>query len=146
MEKPAKPRVVLDTNVLVSFLLTPHGQASAVVAAGLEGSDYQVVTCPAILEEVRRVCAYPKIARRYGISESETEALIALLKCEAIVTPGLLQVSGCEDPADDRVLACAVEGQARFIVTGDHHLLALGEYRGIRICHPAEALRLLSLE
>lgn len=144
MKKPAKPRVVLDTNVLVSFLITPHGRASAVVAAGLEGSRYQVVTCSAILEEVRRVCAYPKIARRYGISEVEAEALIALLKCEAVVTPGLLQVSGCEDPADDCVLACALEGQARYIVTGDPHLLVLREYQGVRICSPAEALELLS--
>jgi len=38
-----------------------------------------------------------------------------------------------DDPMDEMVLACALEAQADLIVSGDHYLLALGEYRGIPI-------------
>ncbi len=144
MERPTKLRVVLDTNDLISFLITPAGRAAAVVAAGLQESRYEAVTCPTIVEEIRRVCGYPKIAHRYGISDEDAEVLVALLYSKAVITPGLLEASGCEDPSDNRVLACALEGQAQCIVTGDPHLLALREYEGIRICNPSEMLNILS--
>jgi predicted nucleic acid-binding protein len=49
-----------------------------------------------------------------------------------------------EDADDDHVLACAVVAKANLIVSGDRHLLALGEtYQGIRIVRPAEAIALI---
>jgi predicted nucleic acid-binding protein len=50
-----------------------------------------------------------------------------------------------DDPEDNRVLECAVGGNANFIVSGDKHLLAIKEYLGIVILSPAEFLRLLAL-
>jgi len=51
------------------------------------------------------------------------------------VAPGKINVTGVipADPTDEIVLACAVEGQADLVVSGDHHLLDLGEYHGIPI-------------
>ena len=55
----------------------------------------------------------------------------------AILTSGKLKLTVIrEDPPDDRYLECAVEGEAEYIVSGDQHLLSLGEYRGIRVLTP----------
>lgn len=51
-----------------------------------------------------------------------------------------------EDPEDNPILACGVDGGANHIVTGDPHLLALGTFRGIRIVTPAQFLQVLKQE
>ena len=48
-----------------------------------------------------------------------------------------------DDPDDDHLLAAALEGRAAFLVTGDQHVLALGEFEGVRIVTPAEFLKTL---
>ncbi len=61
-----------------------------------------------------------------------------------VVTPARIDPVIARDPADDAVLACAAAAKADLIVSGDKHLLALGgEYQGIRIVTPAEAVRLV---
>lgn len=48
-----------------------------------------------------------------------------------------------EDPDDDKFLACAIDGGADYIVSGDHHLLDLGSYEGIPILRPATFLQIV---
>ena len=63
----------------------------------------------------------------------------------ALITPGAILVEAVAvDPADDMVIACALEGQADFIISGDHHLTDLESYRGIKIIDPATFYELLS--
>lgn len=78
---------------------------------------------------------YARIRRKYGVTDDEVSDLIDLLAANAVVVDGTLDVSGSvpDDPDDEIVLACAMEGQADLIVTGDQHLLALGTFRGIPI-------------
>jgi len=47
------------------------------------------------------------------------------------------------DPDDDHVIAAAVAAKADLLVSGDRHLLAIGNHHGIRILTPAEAVRLI---
>jgi len=62
----------------------------------------------------------------------------------AVLTPGELAVEAvADDPADDLVLACALEGNADFIISGDKHLLNLRNYQGIKMVTPAEFLESL---
>ena len=42
----------------------------------------------------------------------------------------------CVDPDDDKYIAAAMEGRAQFLVSGDRHLLDLGEHEGIRLVTP----------
>ena len=50
-----------------------------------------------------------------------------------------------QDEDDNRILECAIEGKAEYIISGDeHHLLPLNEYQGIKILSPAEFLKLLT--
>lgn len=127
-------KVVLDTNVFVSSLLVRSGLPARVLE-GWRERRYLLVTCPAIVAEIRAVLGDSRIRRKYGVTDEDVEELVALLEREALVVPGEAEVEAVipEDPADERVLACAVEAEADCIVSGDHHLLGLGEYRGIPI-------------
>jgi hypothetical protein len=97
-------------------------------------------------EELNHVLSYPRIAERLRLEEAELDLILAALLAEAEVTPGGLQLPGVtEDPKDDPLVACALEGNADYLVSGDRHLLDLGEYKGIRIVSPHEFAAILHL-
>lgn len=138
-------RAVVDTNVVVSGLLTPAGPAARVLeAAGLR---FHLVWTPAIVAECHRVLAYPKVARLLAHRESYARGVVAALaELAVMVAPELLPAIRVvpADPSDDVFVAAALAGGARFVVSGDRrHLLALGEYAGIRVLAPAEFLEAL---
>ena len=87
------------------------------------------------MSEFAATLQYTRIRRKYGVTDEEISELISLLMANAVVVEGALDVSGSvpNDPDDEIVLACAVEGQADLIVTGDQHLLALGAFQSIPI-------------
>jgi hypothetical protein len=99
---------------------------------------------PAILDELDHVLRYPKLVKRHGWRENERRDFLADLATLAIPTPGelVLRVIS-DDPDDDHYLSCAIEGEADYIVSGDHHLLELCEYQGIPILTPRAFLTLL---
>ncbi len=134
---------VLDANVFVSAILSPKGIPAKVLAAWRE-EQFQLVISAAILEEIERVLHYPKIVKRHRWLEERLQTFIEDLASLAIPTPGKLRLSVIEeDPADDRYLECAVEGEVDYLVSGDRHLLDLGEYQGIRILSPRAFLAVL---
>lgn len=137
-------KVVLDTNVFISSLLVQAG-LSAQVLNGWRQRRYLLVTSPSIIAEIRAVLGYPRIHQKYAIADEDVEAVVALLEREALVVPGGMELERIipEDPADERVLACAVEAGADCIVSGDHHLLNLGQYQGIPILTVREFLEQL---
>jgi hypothetical protein len=140
-------RVVLDTNQFVSSLLVRHGIPAQVIDAW-QRREYLLVTSPALMAEVRATLDYPRIRRKYSITDERVERLITLLKQDALVVPGETNTSGAipADPDDDKVLACAVDGIADLIVSGDRHLLDLGEFQGIPIIAAHEFLDRLQKE
>jgi putative PIN family toxin of toxin-antitoxin system len=127
-------KAVLDTNVLVSSLLVKSGVPAQVVDAWRQ-QQYILVTSPDLIAEVRATLNYPRLSRKYALTDEHVEGVIDLLEHDALVVPGQAQVSGVipSDPADEKVLACAVDAEADCIVSGDEHLLALGDFRGIAI-------------
>ena len=139
-------RAVLDTNILVSATLSPLGPSARVVDAW-RARLFDVVTRPDLIDEVGQVMARDSIRARHRWTQEQIEFFLAVLAEQAIVTPGDLQVKAiAEDPDDDMVLACAVEGQADYIVSGDQHLLGLGAFQRIPIVTPAQFLRILAGE
>ncbi|MDW7992687.1 MAG: putative toxin-antitoxin system toxin component, PIN family [Anaerolineae bacterium] len=132
-------RAVLDTNVLVSGLVAEGGAPRRIVDAWLEGR-FTLVLSPYLLEELLHVLTYPRIANRIRLEEEEDlEVLLGALVSQAEVTEGMLSLPGVtRDPKDDPVVACAREGEADYIVSGDQDLLVLGEYEGIRVVSPRE--------
>jgi uncharacterized protein len=127
--EPAKPRVVLDTNVLVSALLF-SGSPSKLVMLWQEGRIVLLIS-KEILLEYFQVLAYPK----FSLIHEEIKALIVenvLPYAETINVSAHPPVIS-KDPADDKFLFLAEDGHARHIISGDKHLLSLEKYRGIEI-------------
>jgi putative PIN family toxin of toxin-antitoxin system len=138
------PRVVLDTNVLVSGLVAKGGAPRQILDAWLEGQ-YTLVTSLYLVEELAHVLSYPRIAKRLHLGEEELVAIMAALLSKAELTPGHLHLPGVtRDPKDDAVVACAKEGEADYIVSGDQDLLVLGEYEGIRVITPRQFVEILA--
>src|SRR5205823_1537441 len=99
-----------------------------------------------ILQEVRRCLYYPRVRKRIQVSDDEIEAYVASVALISDTVqpsrelPGVIEV----DPEDDKYLSAALEGRAQYIVSGDHHLLDVKDYAGIRMIPPAEFLKLIS--
>jgi putative PIN family toxin of toxin-antitoxin system len=137
-------RAVLDANVVVSGILSENGTPGKILKAWYEDR-FHLVVSPAILDELRRVLHYPRIARRHHWSASQVREFLEDLASLAILTPGqfALPTIIAEDPSDDRYLECAIEGEASYIVSGDRHLLDLETYQGIEIVSPRAFIKLL---
>ena len=137
-------KAVLDTNVLVSSLVSQHGPPRHALDAWLEGH-YTLVTSLYLVEELIHVLSYPRVARQVHLEEDELTAILAGLLSQAEVTPGRLRLPGVtRDPKDDAVVACAVEGEADYIVSGDQDLLVLGRYETVQVVTPRQFVDILA--
>ena len=137
-------KAVLDTNVLVSSLVSQHGPPRHALDAWLEGL-YTLVTSLYLVEELIHVLSYPRIARQIHLEEDELAAILAALLSQSEVTPGQLRLPGVtRDPKDDAVVACAVEGEADYIVSGDQDLLVLGRYETVQVVTPRPFVDILA--
>jgi uncharacterized protein len=137
-------RAVLDTNVIVSGILSPSGSPGQVLQIGLEEQRFQMVTSVPILGEIDNVLRRPQITRRHGWTAREISVFLGRLFAVSLVVEGRLALDViAEDPSDNMFLAAAQEGEAGFVVSGDAHLQRLGEYRDIVILPPQPFLVLL---
>ena len=119
--------VVFDTNIFVSALMFPGGNAERAVLRILAGGDSLVISKD-LLDELLTV-----LARKFSRNREELSRLALWLADVAqIVTTGRTLKVLADEP-DNRVLECAVAGTADAIVTGDKALLALKSFQGIRI-------------
>jgi putative PIN family toxin of toxin-antitoxin system len=126
-------RVVLDTNVYISAYGFGGLPARLLRAAIL--SEFALVTSPALLAEVGRV-----LSDRLEFDSERTEATIMQIARIATIVRPTERLSVVADEPDNRVLECALAGGADTIVSGDRHLLELGEYAGIRVMSVAQAV------
>ena len=142
-------RLVLDANVLVSAILNPQGKPSLILKLALSGV-VNLVISRSIIEELHKVLHYPKLLKllkKNGVSVEELEAFIDNLDTIAELTKGKLVLDVIkDDPADNMILACAVEGGADFIISGDSHLLSLANFEEIGIMDPATFLELTNIK
>ena len=100
---------------------------------------YTLLISPLILGELADVL-------RLDLEWTEPEIVARLkliVRVAKIVEPRIALQAIADDPDDDRILECAVEGKADLIVSGDRHLTRLRTFRGIGIVRPADFLRTL---
>ena len=134
------PRVVPDTNVLVSALLFTGGSLSWLRAAWQSGAVVPLASRETT-KELIRVLGYPK----FRLTAQEGEDLLAdyLPWCETITRRTDIDVPDCRDPFDRSFLEVALSGRADALVTGDGDLLALAPTFPVPILSPHALQRLL---
>ena len=132
-------RLVLDTNILISALLSRKGPPGQLLELWDEGGVYTLLSAEAQLDELLRASRYPKLRTRLELSAVD-EAVRAIRKLATMVSDlPVLDIS--PDPNDNFILAIAQAGQADLLVTGDKRgLLDLVEHGGTRIVTAVAAL------
>ena len=137
--------IVLDTNVIISPLLSPSGPPAEIINLW-EADTFEIVTSPALLAELQRVLEYPHITKYFEDPQNWAAFLKRFRGVATVVEPDLEPDVIDEDPTDNRFLECAGAAGASYIISGDNHLLAIEEYKGIVILKPAQFLTLMELE
>jgi uncharacterized protein len=120
-------RVVFDTNILVSALVFPGGRGDAALQRIIEEQDELVLSKP-ILDELLGI-----LARKFSRDAEELARVAVLLSEVATIVSPRRRLRVVKDEPDNRVLECALTGRAQAIVTGDRALLALRNFRGVRL-------------
>jgi len=127
-------RVVADTNIYISALLF-GGLPGTFLDLALLGA-FTLVVSRVLLTELEET-----LRRKFALSPSDITAIRAkLASVVVVVEPQVVLNVVVDDPDDNRVLECAVVGQADIIVSGDRHLRQLGAYAGIPIVSVREFL------
>jgi putative PIN family toxin of toxin-antitoxin system len=124
---------VVDSNIYISALL--FGGKPREVIALAENRLLDIYSSEPIKNEVEGV-----LRHKFRWSKERVAAAASYLWSLSHPVDPQCSVSDCPDPDDNRVLECAIEAKAAFIVTGDEHLLALDPYRGIAILRPRHFL------
>lgn len=130
-------RVVFDTNVLISAFI--YGGNPERLFDLARFGELQLIVSPDILLEFAFV-----LEEKFAWEEDDiAEAIKAIGYSSELVKPTEKLEVVSDDDADNRILECALAGSAGFIVSGDHHLLDLTEYKGVKIVRPKDLLRRL---
>ncbi len=137
-------RVVLDTNVLVSGLMSASGPPAEAVDLWVEGA-VQVVVSPPVIGEYLGVFLRPKFEAT-GTVGARQEVLERLMNLPntLVIVPERRVTCVTEDPSDDRFLECARDGSVDCVVSGDEHLLTLGFFEGIPIVNPRRFIEMMN--
>lgn len=135
-------RVILDTNILVSALITPSGVSERIYRAWRVGR-FQLLTCDEQFIEFRRVTRHPRVISY--IRPAEAGTLLNELRRLATVVENIPPVDDAgSDPADGFLLGLALAGRADYLVTGDRsHLLSMRRYGETRIVSARYTIRSL---
>lgn len=132
-------RVVIDTNLFISYLISKGPTLSRLIEHWKVGS-FLLVTSPSLMAELHEVMNRPRL-RRY--IKDDPGILYEIVTRDGLMVEGRAQVTAGRDPKDRIFLACALEGRADVIVSGDSDLLILGEFQGIPIMRVADFVRWL---
>lgn len=128
-------RIVLDSNILFSALISPHGAPDMIYRAW-RAARFEVVTSRMQLDEIRRASRYPKL--QAVLQPARVGTMINNLQ-RAVVLEQLVIELETDDPDDAFLLAMALAGHVDYLVTGDRRagLLQRGHIGRTRIVTPA---------
>lgn len=129
------PRVVFDTNVLVSGFGF-GGKPDECISLALSG-EIELVLSTDVLHELAIVVEYDRLP----FSAEEGHEFAGLIEDAARIVEPTHSIDAVDaDPEDDKFLECAVVADADYVISGDNDLLKLDSYRGVEIVPPADFL------
>jgi uncharacterized protein len=136
-------RGVFDTVILVRGLINPYSPCGRLVFD--HSGSYELIVSSAVVAEYLSVVRRPELVRKYHEVETrDLPAILDIIAAATVVQP-VDTPAICRDPEDDKFLAAARAGSARFIVTEDMDLLDLRSYEGIQIVRAEAFLRMLDV-
>lgn len=134
-------RIVLDTNIFVSALISPSGAPHRLVELW-ESRAFDLVTSEEQLRELARVLAYPKLAK--FIRPEQANQLLGGIQAAAEFATNLPEIDASRDPDDNAIPATAIAGEAALLVSGDKaDLLHLNQVGKVRLVTAPQAIVLL---
>lgn len=138
-----KIKAVLDTNIVVSGIISPKGSPRKIVELARR-EVFKTVTSVSINHEILDVLHRDYIYSTYNLSEEIIDDISAFLYEGTFLTEDHYSVSKIKrDPEDNKFIGCALEGEVDYIVSGDEHLLSLKHYKGIQIVDANSFLKIL---
>jgi putative PIN family toxin of toxin-antitoxin system len=141
-----RPRLVIDTNIIVSGLITT-GTPPASILNAVKEQKIVLLVSDEVVGEYLRVLEYPHIRKYKKITDEAIGHLTALFINEAERIEVLSEIIESPDPDDNKFLSLAVEGKADLLITGDKaDLLSLKEIKGIKIVTARKAIETLKLK
>lgn len=139
-------KIVVDANLFASGLIKPNSNPGKILDL-VEQNQVELVLSPAIIKKIKRILLYPKISKYHRKSAQEIDAYFEDILIFAWIVEGEEVVDVIkDDPADNKYLVCAYEGEVDYIVSGDHHLLDLEAYHGIGIINARKFLTIWSTQ
>lgn len=137
-------RAVLDTNVFVSGATVSVGAPFQIINHW-RNQDFIMVASPQLLAEYEEVLSRPIVMKLTGLTPQENAEYIQEVADRAYITSGALTLDVLiNDPDDNMVLACAEEGMATHLVTGNNKDFPFTDYKDTHILTPREFLNLLT--
>ncbi len=122
-------RVVIDTNVLISAIFWT-GKPKQLLNR-VRHDEITFVTSSDLLNELKEILM--RRDKPFHLSDNEAEQVVETMRGMAEVVKVHSRVTVCHDEMDNKVLACAIDGKAEYIISGDIHLLGLGSFKSVRI-------------
>ena len=113
-------KIVVDANLFASGLIKPNSNPGKILNL-IKQNQVELILSPAIIREIKRILLYPKLQKYHRKTEQEIDAYFE----DILMFAWIVEEGG--------VGACAYEGEANYIVSGDHHLLDIETYKGIEI-------------
>jgi len=137
-------KAVIDTNILVSAVLSKNGTPAKILEVWRKRS-FLLAINEAAMQEAQRVLNDLGSTGKYNLPSNEISELLQLLRKEAQFVPGQITVAGIipQDTTDENFLSIALEANADVIISGDKHLLNLGKFKNIPILTPRQFLDFL---
>lgn len=134
-------KLVLDTNVLISALLWQGPSHQLLIM--IEDKTFSLCITPILLGELSDVLKRPKFSWRIKeLNTSSEELLAGVIDIAELYPDRKIESVVKEDTDDDKVLSCALTAGAKYIISGDLHLLKLKQWAGITILTPQAFLNL----
>jgi putative PIN family toxin of toxin-antitoxin system len=138
-------KAVADTNVVISGLLWSGNPGRILEAAAL--GEITLYTSPALVSELAETLGAAKLQKRIDTAGLTVQELLRRYLDVALLTqPSQVEPVVPNDPDDDHVIAAAIAGGVDIIISGDTHLLRLGQHAGIRVLRPAAAAELIDTD
>jgi len=133
-------RVVLDTGIFISALISPNSNPSKAIELWLN-KDYELISSEWQLDELKRVSRYERIQKI--INQHQAGRIINQIRANGTIVSDLPEIDISPDPDDNPILATAIKGKVFYLVSGDKKdLLDLERVKDIEIINVADFVEL----